>query len=78
MASTSEKWADHAKRHLKAELKRADVSYAELAARLTAMGIPETDTSIAAKVNRGAFPAWFLFAVMRALGLHMLRVEDWS
>ena len=78
MAGTSDKWADHAKRHLKAELKRADVGYAELAKRLTEMGIPETDTSVAAKVNRGAFPAWFLFAVMRAIGAHTLRVEDWS
>ncbi len=77
MAGTSERWADHAKRHLKAELKRADVAYAELADRLTKMGIPETETSVAAKVNRGAFPAWFLFAVMRAIGLHTLRVEDW-
>ncbi len=77
MAGTSEKWADHAKRHLKAELKRADVAYAELADRLTAMGIPETETSVAAKVNRGAFPAWFLFAVMKAIGASVLRVEDW-
>ena len=78
MVGTSEKWADHARRHLKAELKRADVGYAELAKRLTEMGIPETDTSVSAKVNRGAFPAWFLFAVMRAIGAHTLRVEDWS
>lgn len=77
MAGTSEKWVDHTKRHLKAELKRADVSYADLAKRLTEMGIPETETSVAAKVNRGAFPAWFLFAVMRAIGLHTLRVEEW-
>ena len=55
MAGTNEKWADHAKRHLKAELKRADVGYAELARRLTKMEIPETDTSVAAKVNRGVF-----------------------
>ncbi len=33
MAGTNEKWADHARRHLKAELKRADVGYAELAKR---------------------------------------------
>ncbi len=78
MVGTSAKWVDHTKRHLKAELKRADVGYAELANRLTEMGIPETETSVAAKVNRGAFPAWFLFAVMRAIGLHTLRVEDWS
>jgi len=77
MAGTNNKWADHAKRHLKAELKRADVGYVELARRLTEMGLPETEGSVTAKINRGAFPAWFLFAVMRAIGLHTLRVEDW-
>ena len=78
MAGTNDKWADHARRHLKAELKRANIGYAELARRLTEMEIPETETSVAAKVNRGVFPAWFLFAVMRAIGVHTLRVEDWS
>lgn len=77
MAASSDKWADHAKRHLKAELKRADVGYAELARRLTEMGLPETEGSVTVKINRGAFPAWFLFAVMRAIGLHTLRVEGW-
>jgi len=76
MAGSSKEWTDKAARHLKAELKRADVQYAELARRLTQMGIPETDTSVAAKINRGAFPAWFLLAVMKAVGLHTLRVED--
>jgi hypothetical protein len=75
MAATSEHWANLAKRHIKAELKRADVGYAELAKRLTEMGLPETDSSIAMKINRGAFPAWFLFAVMRAIGAHTLRLE---
>ena len=75
MAGTSEKWADHAKRHLKAELARAGIGYAELARRLTEMEIPETDTSVAAKVNRGVFPAWFLFAALKAVGVNTLRVE---
>lgn len=78
MAGTSDEWANHAKRHLKAELKRADVGYAELARRLTEMGLPETEGSVTVKINRGAFPAWFLFAVMRVIGLSTLRVEDWS
>ncbi len=78
MPASNEKWADHAKRHLKAELKRAGVGYSELARRLTDMGLPETEGSVTVKINRGAFPAWFLFAVMRAIGLHTLRVEDWS
>lgn len=78
MAGKSDEWADKAKRHLKAELKRTGVGYADLAKRLTDMGLPETEGSVTVKVNRGAFPAWFLFAVMRAIGAHTLRLEDWS
>ncbi len=75
MAGTNDKWAEHARRHLKAELKRAGIGYAELARRLTEMELPETETSVAAKVNRGVFPAWFLFAVMKALGVTTLRLD---
>lgn len=78
MAGSSEKWAEHAKRHLKAELKRADVGYAELARRLTEMGLPETEGSVTVKINRGAFPAWFLFAVMKAIGRDIVRLDDVS
>ncbi len=69
-------WADMAKRHIKAELKRADVGYAELAKRLTEMGLPESEGSITVKINRGAFPAWFLFAVMKAIGVHTMRLHE--
>jgi len=75
MAGTSDDWADHAKRQLKAELKRADVGYAELARRLTEMGIVETEGSVTVKINRGAFPAWFLFAVLKAIGANTLRLD---
>ncbi len=75
VAGSSKEWTDKAGRHLKAELKGAGVPYAELARRLTEMGIPETDTSVAAKINRGAFPAWFLFAVMKAIGVTTLRTD---
>ena len=76
MAGTSERWADRAARHMKAELKRAGIGYAELARRLTEMEIPETETSIAAKINRGVFPAWFLLAAMKAIGRDVLRLDD--
>lgn len=76
MAGTSDEWANHAKRQLKAELKRADVGYADLARRLTEMGLSETEGSVTVKINRGAFPAWFLFAVMKAIGRDMLRLDD--
>jgi Domain of unknown function (DUF6471) len=38
-----------------AELKRADVTYEELANRLRAMGFQETKVSIASKLNRAGF-----------------------
>jgi Domain of unknown function (DUF6471) len=75
MAGSSEQWAEHAKRQVKAELKRADVSYAELARRLTEMGLPETEGSVTVKINRGTFPAWFLFAAMRAIGAREIRLD---
>ncbi len=76
MVGTSDKWVERAGRHLKAELKRAGIGYAELARRLTEMELPETETSVAAKVNRGTFPAWFLFAVMKAIGRDVVKLDD--
>ncbi len=75
MAGASDEWAGYAKRHIKSELKRADVGYVELARRLTEMGLHETEGSVTVKINRGAFPAWFLFAVMRAIGASTLRLD---
>jgi hypothetical protein len=75
MPATSDEWADFAKRQVKGEMARAGVRYAELAKRLTEMGLPETEASVTVKINRGAFPAWFLFAVMRAIGVGTLRLE---
>jgi Domain of unknown function (DUF6471) len=75
MAATSADYADRAKRYLKAELKRAGVSYKELAEKLTLMGLLESEGSITVKINRGAFPAWFLIAAMEAIGASTLRLD---
>ena len=74
MTSTSAEYAERAKRYLKAELKRAGVSYAELAQRLTDKGLPETEGSITVKINRGGFPAGFLIASLEAIGASSLRL----
>lgn len=76
MAGANSEWAETAKRLIKAELKRADVGYTELARRLTDMGLPETEGSVTVKINRGAFPAWFLLAVMKAIGRNVVRLDD--
>ncbi len=48
-------WTLKARRLLKAELKRREVSYPQLAERLEAMGVAETKASITNKISRGAF-----------------------
>jgi hypothetical protein len=72
---SSADYADRVKRYLKAELKRAGVGYKELAERMTAMGLQESEGSITVKINRGAFPAWFLIAAMEAIGASTLRLD---
>ncbi len=75
MAGKSDEWAELAKRHLKSEMVRAGVKNAELASRLTDMGLPETEASVQVKINRGAFPAWFLMATLKAIGVTSLRLD---
>ena len=54
-------WAEKAQRFVKAELKRADVTYEELANRLRTMGLQETKVSIASKLGRAGFSASFFW-----------------
>ena len=54
--------AERTARFVKAELKRANVTYEELAIRLKEHGLSETQNSIAAKLKRGTFAATFLNA----------------
>lgn len=69
-------WADRARRCVKAELKRAEVSYAELARRLKEHGIEATEASITAKLNRGTFAATFFLAAMKAIGRENVNLAD--
>ncbi len=75
-AKTEKEWAERAARHLKAELKRADVTYEELAERLKAHGFEETKASIANKLARATLSAAFLLACVAVLGLTGIDLED--
>lgn len=76
LATTEKEWADRARRYVKAELKRAEVSYAELARRLKEHGLEETEASITAKLNRGTFAATFFLATMKAIGRQQVNLGD--
>jgi hypothetical protein len=69
-------WAHRARRFLRAEIKRAEVSYAELAARLKEHGLEETEASIANKLSRGTFAAIFFLATMKAIGRQIVNLEE--
>ena len=69
-------WEERAKRFLKAELKRADVTYEVLAEKLGKHGLEETKASVASKMSRGTFAATFFLASLAALGVENIRLED--
>jgi len=69
--------ADRASRFLKAELKRAGLTYDDLADRLAKHGLKsETRNSITAKLARGTFAATFFLACLAAIEMEGLRLED--
>ncbi len=69
-------WEDRVRLFLKAEIKRADISYEELAERLKAHGFNENAASIANKLARGTFAATFFMACLAALELEGIKLEE--
>ena len=71
-----QEWSERAKRYLKAELKRADVTYSGLAEKLNGKGWTESQASIASKLSRGAFTATFFLAALAEIGVEVIRLES--
>lgn len=65
-----------AKNLLKAELKRKGMTYAQLAEKLTAMGIPEAEKNINNKIARGGFTAAFMIQCLEAIGAQTVKVGE--
>lgn len=76
IAQSEKELAGKAARFLKAELKRAGVTYGELAKRLEAHGLQETEASISSKLARGTFAATFLLASLAALEMEAMSLAD--
>lgn len=65
-----------AKNLLKGELKRRGVTYAQLAEKLGAIGVPENERNLNNKISRGGFTAAFMLQCLAAIGATTLRLED--
>lgn len=74
--SDDRNWENEVKGILKAELKRRNVSYKELADRLAPFGIRENERNIANKIARGSFTAVFLLQCLVAIGCNNIRLTD--
>lgn len=78
MARNTRDWQSEVKGILKAELKRRDLSYADLADKLREIGIEEDRRNISNKIGRGAFSAVFLVQCLKAIGARTIHLDDSS
>ena len=67
-------WTDRVKGILKAELKRRNISYRQLAEKLAEIGVNESERNLNNKISRGGFTAVFLIQCLEAIGCQTLRV----
>ena len=64
-----------AKNLLRGELRRRGITSVQLAEKLTAMGIAETERNLNNKISRGGFTAAFLLQCLEAIGCRHLSLE---
>lgn len=69
-------WEGKVKGLLKAELKRRDVTYQQLAEKLAKVGVNETPENIANKISRGKFSAVFLVQCLEVIGCQTIRLGE--
>lgn len=69
-------WEAKVKGLLKAELKRRNVTYAQLVEKLAAIGVVDSEPNIRNKLARGKFTAVFLIQCLEAIGSTSLRLAD--
>ena len=74
MADTE--WEAKVKGLLKGELKRRNVSYAQLVEKLAAIGVVDSEPNVRNKLSRGKFTAVFLIQCLEAIGAASFRLTD--
>jgi hypothetical protein len=73
---TARDWQAQAKGIIRGELKRRSLSYADLAERLTALGVKERPENVNNKIARGSFTAVFFLQCLEAIGARTIHIED--
>ena len=74
---SEEEWAQRVATFVKQKLRETETTYAELAKRLKRHGFKEeTESSVTNKLARGTFPATWFLAVLAALELDGVALEE--
>ena len=68
-------WNLEARRILRGELARKDISYKKLALLLEGIGVTETQSSINNKMSRGTFSFAFFLQCMKAIGRPAIEID---
>jgi hypothetical protein len=76
MPVKEKEWEDRVKGLLKAELKRRNVTYAELVGKLADIGVMDSEPNIRNKISRGKFTAVFLIQCLTAIGASTLHLPE--
>ena len=76
MATKTRDWQAVVKGMLKAELKRRDLSYADLADKLAAIGVKDDARNITNKIGRGTFTAVFFIQCLEAIGCRTIHLDE--
>ena len=71
-----ERFEDMAKGLLKAELKRRNMTYADLCGMLKRIGVQEDERNLRNKVARGKFTAAFFLQCLMAIGVQNIRLTE--
>ena len=72
---TETEWHDLVKGMLKAEIKRRNLTYDQLAAKLGEIGVKENAQNLRTKISRGGFSAVFLVQCLKAVGVQKIEID---
>jgi hypothetical protein len=61
---------------LKAELRRRNLTYGDLAENLAAIGVKDNERNITNKIARGSFTSVFFFQCMEAISCHTIHLGE--
>lgn len=73
---TNSPWQLRAKKIIKVEMLKHDISYEQLSELMRAAGIDESAGALKTKINRGTFSAAFLLQVLDVIGCKLSVERD--